>query len=115
MPGGPRAAGPGRRRAPLPRRGPLTDHIAATRQARHAAERPDRRARSALVLLVAGGAWGLTGYVSGHLGRVNAGTARQPTGPLNILLAGVDVRAGLTPAQHACCTSATRPAPTPTR
>jgi LCP family protein required for cell wall assembly len=52
---------------------------------------------SALVLLTAGCGWLLAGYVSSHLGRVNAGTAGTPAnGPLNILLAGVDVRAGLT-------------------
>ena len=52
---------------------------------------------SALILLTAGCGWLLAGYVSSHLGRVNAGTAGTPAkGPLNILLAGVDVRAGLT-------------------
>jgi len=52
---------------------------------------------SALVLLTAGGGWLLAGYVSSHLGRVNAGTpGAPPSGPLNILLAGVDVRSGLT-------------------
>ena len=54
-------------------------------------------ALSVLVLLTAGSGWLLAGYVSSHLGRVNAGTAGAPTsGPLNILLAGVDVRSGLT-------------------
>jgi LCP family protein required for cell wall assembly len=53
-------------------------------------------ALSVLVLLTAGSGWLLTGYVSSHLGRVNAGTAGTPlSGPLNILLAGVDVRSGL--------------------
>ena len=57
---------------------------------------------SALVLVVAGGAWALTGYVNGNVGRVDAGTAgTPPSGPLNILLAGVDQRSGLTPAQEA--------------
>jgi LCP family protein required for cell wall assembly len=52
---------------------------------------------SAAVLLTAGSGWLLAGYVSSHLGRVNAGTAGTPSsGPLNILLAGVDVRSGLT-------------------
>ena len=51
---------------------------------------------SALVLLASGSGWLLAGYVSSHLGRVNAGTAGTPeSGPLNILLAGVDVRSGL--------------------
>lgn len=53
-------------------------------------------AMSALVLLTAGGGWLLTSYVSNDLNRVNAGTAGTPTsGPLNILLAGVDIRSGL--------------------
>jgi len=50
---------------------------------------------SGLVLLTAGSGWLLADYVSGHLGRVNAGTAGATTGPMNILLAGVDVRSGL--------------------
>jgi LCP family protein required for cell wall assembly len=56
-------------------------------------------AMSALVLLVAGSSWVLTSYVSASLGRLDAGTAGTPSsGPLNILVAGVDVRSGLT--QH---------------
>jgi LCP family protein required for cell wall assembly len=58
-------------------------------------------AMSALVLLFAGSAWGLTSYVNDSIGRVNAGTAGTPSsGPLNILLAGVDLRSGLTPQQQ---------------
>ncbi len=58
-------------------------------------------ALSALVLLAAGSAWALTSYVNDHLGRVNAGTAGTPSsGPLNILVAGLDERAGLTPQQQ---------------
>jgi LCP family protein required for cell wall assembly len=57
---------------------------------------------SALVLLFATGAWGLTSYVNDSVGRVNAGTAGTPSsGPLNILLAGVDLRSGLTRQQQA--------------
>jgi LCP family protein required for cell wall assembly len=57
---------------------------------------------SAAVLLIAGGSWALTSYVNGHVGRVNAGTAGTPSsGPLNILVAGVDLRAGLSPAEQA--------------
>jgi LCP family protein required for cell wall assembly len=57
---------------------------------------------SALVLLVAGSAWGLTSYINGHLGRVNAGTSGTPSsGPLNIVVAGLDERAGLTQHQQA--------------
>jgi LCP family protein required for cell wall assembly len=58
-------------------------------------------AMSALVLLFATGAWGLASYVNNAIGRVNAGTAGTPSsGPLNILLAGVDLRSGLTPQQQ---------------
>jgi LCP family protein required for cell wall assembly len=58
-------------------------------------------AMSSLVLLFAGSAWGLTSYVNDSIGRVNAGTAGTPSGgPLNILLAGVDLRSGLTPQQQ---------------
>ena len=56
---------------------------------------------SALVLVFATGAWGLTSYVNDSVGRVNAGTAGTPSsGPLNILLAGVDLRSGLTRQQQ---------------
>jgi LCP family protein required for cell wall assembly len=52
---------------------------------------------SLLVMLVAGSTWVLTSYVSGKLARVNAGTTGTPaSGPVNILVAGVDVRSGLT-------------------
>jgi LCP family protein required for cell wall assembly len=58
-------------------------------------------AMSALVLLAAGSAWALTSYVNDHLGRVNAGTAGTPSsGPLNILVAGLDERTGLTRRQQ---------------
>jgi LCP family protein required for cell wall assembly len=57
---------------------------------------------SVVVLLVAGGGWALTSYINDHVGRVNAGTAGTPSsGPLNILVAGVDLRSGLSPAQQA--------------
>jgi LCP family protein required for cell wall assembly len=59
-------------------------------------------AMSVLILLVAGSAWGLTSYINSHLGRVNAGTTGTPSsGPLNILVAGLDERSGLTPHQQA--------------
>jgi LCP family protein required for cell wall assembly len=78
--------------------GRFSARVASSRSARH------RRlallicgAMSALVLLVAGGAWGLTGWVNDTIKRVNAGTADSATsGPLNILVAGVDQRTGLT-------------------
>jgi len=74
--------------------------------ARIVASRKARRRRSllvtggvvsALVLFVAGAGWALTGYVN-HIGnRVDAGTSAAPPGaPLNILVAGVDRRTGLT-------------------
>jgi LCP family protein required for cell wall assembly len=56
---------------------------------------------SALVLLAAGTAWVLTGYGNCHLVRIDAGTAGTPSsGPLNILIAGLDERTGLTPRQQ---------------
>jgi LCP family protein required for cell wall assembly len=78
--------------------GRFSARVASSRSARH------RRlallicgAMSAVVLLVAGGAWGLTGYINDTIKRVNAGTSdAATTGPLNILVAGVDQRAGLT-------------------
>ncbi|HUY52004.1 MAG TPA: LCP family protein [Streptosporangiaceae bacterium] len=80
----------------------LMTRIAAGRKARQ------RRAMlavcgamSAVVLLIAGTAWGFTSYINDSIGRVNAGTAGTPSsGPLNVLLAGVDVRAGLTRRQQ---------------
>jgi LCP family protein required for cell wall assembly len=52
---------------------------------------------SALVLLVSGSAWAFTGYINGAIKRINAGTVNSgSTGPLNILVAGVDPRTGLT-------------------
>ena len=54
-------------------------------------------AMSALVLVVSGGAWALTGYINDQIKRVDAGTADSgSTGPLNVLVAGVDPRTGLT-------------------
>jgi LCP family protein required for cell wall assembly len=78
--------------------GRLAARVASSRSARH------RRlallvcgTMSALVLLVAGGAWGLTGWVNDTIKRVDAGTADSAaSGPLNILVAGVDQRTGLT-------------------
>jgi LCP family protein required for cell wall assembly len=76
--------------------------IAAGRKARrHRTLLSVSAAMSALVLLFATGAWGLASYVNDSVGRVNAGTAGTPSsGPLNILLAGVDLRSGLTPQQQ---------------
>src|SRR5215469_14964977 len=102
-PSRPGPAGPKRRPAPSgQQRQQLMERISAGRRARR------RRsllvatgALSALVMLVSGGSWALTGYVNGHLGRVFAGTSGTPSsGPLNILVAGLDERAGLTRLQQ---------------
>ncbi len=92
---GPRPPSPENRRLAARRR--LAAHIAASKRARTQRMLAlVTSALSALVLLTAGSGWLLAGYVSSHLGRVNAGTAGTPdSGPLNILLAGVDVRSGL--------------------
>ena len=55
---------------------------------------------SLLILLFAGTAWGLATYANNAVGRIFAGTAGGISGPLNVLLAGVDLRAGLSPAQQ---------------
>jgi LCP family protein required for cell wall assembly len=56
---------------------------------------------SVVTLLVSTGAWAVTSYVSGKLGRVDAGTAGTPdTGPVNIVVAGIDSRNGLTHRQE---------------
>ena len=91
-----------RRRPPRPQ---LHSEAQGRLAARVATSRTARRRRlglvicgvmSALVLLVAGGAWGLTGYINDTIKRVDAGTSDAgTTGPLNILVAGVDQRAGL--------------------
>ena len=88
----------GRRTGPSAAQQRLLTRIAASRRARQ------RRfmltacaAASAAVLFIAGTAWGLTSYINDTIGRVNAGTAGTPaSGPLNVLLAGVDQRSGLT-------------------
>ncbi len=58
-------------------------------------------AMSAVVLLAAASAWAVTSYVNDSLSRINAGTGGTPTsGPLNILVAGLDERTGLTRQQQ---------------
>lgn len=58
-------------------------------------------ALSALVLLAMGSAWATSGNVNRHLVRIDAGTAGTPSsGPVNILIAGLDERTGLTPRQQ---------------
>src|SRR5258707_5746088 len=97
-----RHPGPRRRPSPAPAQQQLMARISAGRRARQRrAMLMASGAMSALVLLAAGSAWGLTGYVNSHLGRVNAGTAGTPSsGPLNILIAGIDERTGLTRRQQ---------------
>lgn len=56
---------------------------------------------SALVLLVSGGAWAFSSYVNAAVGRVNAGVSGSAGGALNLLVAGVDMRTGLTARQEA--------------
>jgi LCP family protein required for cell wall assembly len=102
VPGGSRPAGARRRPAPTAQQR-LLNQIAVGRKARrHRVLLTIAAAASALVLLTSGGAWALTSYVTGHLGRLSAGTSGTPSsGPLNILVAGVDERSGLTPQQEA--------------
>jgi LCP family protein required for cell wall assembly len=58
-------------------------------------------AMSAITLLISGGAWVVTSYVNSRLGRVDAGTSGTPSsGPVNLLVAGIDTRGGLTRAQE---------------
>ena len=111
--GQPAAAGPLRGRA-IPRaRRPRIPIPRAGRAAAGAADRGEPQARrqrlvlavvgamSVLTLLLSGSAWVLTSYVSSRLGRVNAGTSGTPSsGPVNILVAGIDTRGGLTRQQE---------------
>jgi LCP family protein required for cell wall assembly len=58
-------------------------------------------ALSVVTLLVSGGAWLVTRYISASLSRIDAGTSGTPaSGPVNILLVGVDTRSGLTRQQQ---------------
>jgi LCP family protein required for cell wall assembly len=96
-----RHTGVRRRTGPLPAQQRLMAQIAAGRKARqHRAMLAILAAMSALVLFASGGAWVLTSYITGHVGRINVGTSGTPrSGPLNILVAGVDVRKGLSARQ----------------
>jgi LCP family protein required for cell wall assembly len=97
-----RRTGARRRAGPAPAQQQLMARISASRKARQRrALLMASGALSALVLLAAGTAWALTGYVNSHLVRIDAGTAGTPSsGPLNILIAGLDQRTGLTPRQQ---------------
>jgi len=56
---------------------------------------------SSLTLVLATGSWVLASYVSTSLGRLDAGTTGTPaSGPVNILVAGIDTRSGLTRRQE---------------
>src|SRR5215469_5780703 len=56
---------------------------------------------SVVTLLVSGGAWMAAGYVSSGLARLDAGISGTPaSGPVNLLVAGVDTRSGLTRRQQ---------------
>jgi LCP family protein required for cell wall assembly len=95
----------GSTRPPAPPRRRASQSAQERLMARIVASRKARRRRSllvtcgvvsALVLFVAGAGWALTGYVNDIVNRVDAGTsAAAPGAPLNILVAGVDRRAGL--------------------
>ncbi len=101
--GASRPAGARRRGRPAVAQQQLMTRISAGRKARQQrALAVVCGAASALVLLIAGSAWAVSSYVNGHIGRVDAGTAGTPSsGPLNILVAGVDERSGLTRYQQA--------------
>jgi LCP family protein required for cell wall assembly len=97
-----RPSGPASPRAALPlARGQPARQIPAARRARQ------RRVLllacgvvSSLVLLFSAAAWSLASYANNSVGRIFAGTSGGLNGPLNVLVAGVDLRAGLTPAQQ---------------
>src|SRR5215469_1903853 len=56
---------------------------------------------SVVTLLVSGSAWMAAGYVSSGLARLDAGTSGTPaSGPVNLLVVGVDTRSGLTRRQQ---------------
>ncbi len=104
-------SGPGRRSGPAgkptatPR--PLNYHAARRRFMRQVAtsQRARRQrfvlmtvgALSLVTLLIACSAWVVTTYVSAGLGRLDAGTSGTPSsGPVNILVVGIDTRGDLT-------------------
>ena len=79
----------------------LRDIAAARKLRRRRAALAMAGVMSALTLLVSGSAWMLSSYVSASLGRVNAGTSGTPlSGPITILVAGIDTRGGLTRRQE---------------
>jgi LCP family protein required for cell wall assembly len=80
---------------------PRQDGLAGRRARRQRAQLLVLSIISALTLVAASGSWVLASYVSGRLSRVNAGTSGTPaSGPVNILVAGIDTRSGLTRQQE---------------
>jgi LCP family protein required for cell wall assembly len=102
-PGGSPYPGARRRPAPPSAQQRLMAQIAAGRKARQQRTMLTiLGGMSALVLFASGSAWAVTSYVTGHVGRISVGTSGTPSsGPLNILVAGVDIRAGLSAHQQA--------------
>jgi LCP family protein required for cell wall assembly len=80
---------------------PRQDGLAGRRARRQRVQLLVLTIASALTLVAASGSWVLASYVSGRLGRINAGTSGTPaSGPVNILVAGIDTRSGLTRQQE---------------
>jgi LCP family protein required for cell wall assembly len=99
-----RKSGPGTAGAPnyLAAQRRFSQHITINRRARR--QRLLLTAVGALsvvTLLVSGSAWMLAGSVSSGLARLDAGISGTPaSGPVNLLVAGLDTRSGLTPQQQ---------------
>jgi LCP family protein required for cell wall assembly len=105
------AQGRGQATQPAATPGPPNYHAARRRFIRQVAtSQRARRHRFALIvigvvsvatLLVSCGAWVVTSYISAGLGRLDAGTSGTPaSGPVNILVVGIDTRGGLTHRQE---------------
>jgi LCP family protein required for cell wall assembly len=101
----------GQARQPAAAPTPLNYHAARRRFMRQVAtSQRARRHRFVLImmgalslatLLVSCGAWVVTSYISAGLARLDAGTSGTPTsGPVNILVVGIDTRGGLTHRQE---------------
>ncbi len=95
--------GPGTPRTPnyLAARHQFARHVARSKKARQ--QRFVLMAAAALsvvTLLVSGIAWAVTSDISASIGRLDAGTSGTPaSGPVNILVVGIDTRGGLTQRQ----------------
>lgn len=77
-------------------------HVATTRHARrHRFLLTAVAVVSAVTLLVSCGAWVVTTYISAGLARLDAGISGTPSsGPINILVVGIDTRSGLSRSQE---------------